>query len=99
MFPLRSRSRCVGLTTMSNWVGVYIVSQFTPVLLDALGFGTFLLFSLGSLLALSLALWLPETKGEVLEHIDQLFDRKVGCNAGGEAKEAGSSSSSNEVTV
>mmetsp|Transcript_23324 Transcript_23324/g.59547 ORF Transcript_23324/g.59547 Transcript_23324/m.59547 type:complete len:508 (+) Transcript_23324:83-1606(+) len=83
MFPLKVRSRCVGLTTMSNWIGVYIVGQMTPILLANLGFGAFLLFSACSVLSFALALWLPETKGVVLERVDELFDQKLGVRGQG----------------
>merc|ERR1711908_106316 len=79
IFPLKHRSRCVGLTTMSNWVGNYSIAQFTPMLLEAVGFGTFFLFALACLAALALAHWLPETKGLQLEQIDRLFDQKFGA--------------------
>eukprot|EP00933_Yihiella_yeosuensis_P081770 TRINITY_DN95453_c0_g1_i1.p1 TRINITY_DN95453_c0_g1~~TRINITY_DN95453_c0_g1_i1.p1 ORF type:complete len:123 (+),score=24.31 TRINITY_DN95453_c0_g1_i1:127-495(+) len=81
MFPLKYRARCMGLTTMANWVGNYIVAQFTPVLLEAFGFGTFLLFGICCGISLAVATWLPETKGIPLEHIEELFDRKFaqGC--------------------
>lgn len=76
MFPLKHRSRCIGLSTTANWVGNYIIAQITPLLFDSLGFGTFFVFAFFSLLALCLACWLPETKGVVLERIDELFDGK-----------------------
>eukprot|EP00931_Biecheleriopsis_adriatica_P018561 TRINITY_DN12971_c0_g1_i1.p1 TRINITY_DN12971_c0_g1~~TRINITY_DN12971_c0_g1_i1.p1 ORF type:complete len:519 (-),score=95.48 TRINITY_DN12971_c0_g1_i1:67-1623(-) len=81
IFPLRVRSRCIGLTTMSNWVGNFLVAQFTPALLESTGFGTFFVFGTFSLIALALAMWLPETKGVLLENIDELFDRKLGSAA------------------
>jgi len=80
MFPLRTRSRCLGLTTMANWIGVYIVGRMTPILLGSIGFAAFLMFSFASLAALMLSMWLPETKGCMLEHIDQLFDQKLGVS-------------------
>ncbi len=38
MFPLRVRSYCVSTTTCSNWVGNFVIIQFTPVLLGLLSF-------------------------------------------------------------
>merc|ERR1719282_2218778 len=76
IFPLKYRARCIAVTTTINWVGNFIIAQFTPILLDILGFNTFFLFSLFSLFALALAHWLPETKGVLLEHVGQLFDPK-----------------------
>mmetsp|Transcript_25156 Transcript_25156/g.63817 ORF Transcript_25156/g.63817 Transcript_25156/m.63817 type:complete len:489 (-) Transcript_25156:48-1514(-) len=82
MFPLEHRSRCVGITTTANWVGNYLIAQFTPVLLDRIGFGTFYVLACCSLVGLLLALRLPETKGLMLEHIAQRFDDILGPNYG-----------------
>eukprot|EP00930_Biecheleria_cincta_P024424 TRINITY_DN17483_c0_g1_i1.p1 TRINITY_DN17483_c0_g1~~TRINITY_DN17483_c0_g1_i1.p1 ORF type:complete len:491 (+),score=83.43 TRINITY_DN17483_c0_g1_i1:114-1586(+) len=78
IFPLKYRSRCVATTTCANWVGNWIIAQFTPILLGQYGFATFFLFGAFSLSALILATWLPETKGIKLEEMDQIFDIKFG---------------------
>lgn len=78
IFPLKHRARCVGITTLTNWVGNYIIAQFTPILLQALGFGTFIIFGGFCLVGLQLALWLPETKGVMLEQVGALFDERFG---------------------
>lgn len=78
MFPLKHRSRCLGLTTTANWVGNYFVAQLTPVMLSTFGFSTFYVFAFFSLLCLALGLWLPETKGLMLERVGDLFDAKFG---------------------
>jgi len=80
IFPLKYRGRCVGVTTVTNWVGNYIIAQFSPVLLEGLGFGTFLIFGFFCFVGLALALWLPETKGLLLEHIGPIFDEKFGIS-------------------
>lgn len=94
IFPLKYRGRCVGVTTVTNWVGNYIIAQFSPVLLESLGFGTFFIFGGFSAVGFLLALWLPETKGLMLEHIGPLFDKKFGLSDGKDipsvAKEVGS---------
>lgn len=76
IFPLRHRSRCMGCTTTANWVGNFAIAQFTPILLDVIGFGTFLIFGGFCIVSFALAWWIPETKGVMLEHIDRLFDAK-----------------------
>lgn len=76
IFPLEYRGLCVGLTTTANWIGNYIVAQTTPILLEFIGFNTFFIYGSMSLIALAVALWLPETKGVPMENIQQLFDRK-----------------------
>jgi len=78
IFPLRFRGICVGITTTANWVGNYVIAQFTPLLLGAIGFNTFFIFGAFSLIAAALGFWLPETKGVSLEHIGKLFDEKFG---------------------
>lgn len=81
IFPLKYRSRGVGLTTTSNWVGNFLIAQFTPMMLESLGFGTFFVFGAFSAISLVVACWLPETKGLMLEDIDAIFDEKFGTNA------------------
>mmetsp|Transcript_76013 Transcript_76013/g.246167 ORF Transcript_76013/g.246167 Transcript_76013/m.246167 type:complete len:225 (+) Transcript_76013:3-677(+) len=78
IFPLRYRARCVGVTTVTNWIGNYLIAQFSPVLLEALGFGTFFIFGAFAFIGMALAMWLPETKGLMLEHIGPIFDKKFG---------------------
>lgn len=78
IFPLKYRGRCVGITTSTNWAGNYIIAQFAPMLLESIGFSTFFVFGGFSLAAWFLAMWLPETKGLMLEHISQVFDEKFG---------------------
>mmetsp|Transcript_45962 Transcript_45962/g.71738 ORF Transcript_45962/g.71738 Transcript_45962/m.71738 type:complete len:497 (+) Transcript_45962:44-1534(+) len=80
IFPLKYRSVCLGLTTTANWVGNYLIAQFTPVMLQRYGFSTFFCFAVFSFSAFLLALWLPETKGLVLERVGELFDRKFGVD-------------------
>lgn len=76
MFPLRLRSRLMGMATMANWVGNYVIAQFTPVFFDRIGFATFFIFAGFSLTCMALATWLPETRGVMLERVEGLFDQK-----------------------
>mmetsp|Transcript_101669 Transcript_101669/g.183422 ORF Transcript_101669/g.183422 Transcript_101669/m.183422 type:complete len:495 (-) Transcript_101669:279-1763(-) len=78
IFPLKVRGHCVGLTTMAEWTGVFIVNQLTPMLLSDMGFGAFAVSGAFCLAAFLFALWLPETKGVSLEHMDQIFDSRFG---------------------
>lgn len=81
MYPLRYRAWLMGLSTTSNWVGNYVIGQLTPILLGRISFLTFGIFGVFSFLALLAALWLPETSGLPLEHIDQLFEQKFQLKA------------------
>eukprot|EP00928_Gymnodinium_smaydae_P056792 TRINITY_DN4011_c0_g2_i1.p1 TRINITY_DN4011_c0_g2~~TRINITY_DN4011_c0_g2_i1.p1 ORF type:complete len:549 (+),score=109.55 TRINITY_DN4011_c0_g2_i1:221-1648(+) len=78
IFPLRYRARCIGVSTMANWVGNFIIAQFTPMLLDSIGFGTFYVFGFFCFVSIFLSAWLPETKGVPLELVQDLFDGKAG---------------------
>mmetsp|Transcript_167851 Transcript_167851/g.539105 ORF Transcript_167851/g.539105 Transcript_167851/m.539105 type:complete len:494 (+) Transcript_167851:66-1547(+) len=81
MFPLRERGYCVATTACSNWVGNFVIAQFTPILLGLLGFRTFYVFAVFSVVALYLSWWLPETKGIMLEDMDSLFRRHLGMQS------------------
>lgn len=83
MYPLRSRSWCMGLTVTANWIGNYVIGQLTPILLGSIGFLTFLIFGTCSFLALLVALWIPETSGVLLEHIGPLFEKRFGLSPSG----------------
>jgi sugar porter (SP) family MFS transporter len=78
IFPLRVRGPCVGLTTMSEWAGVFIVNQTTPMLLQSMGFSAFGIFAGFCLVAVLFTLWLPETRGVPLEHMSEIFDARFG---------------------
>lgn len=75
IFPQKHRSRCMAIATTANWVGNYIIAQATPVMFGLFGFGTFYVFGGFCILALGMALWLPETKGVPLEHVDEVFKK------------------------
>lgn len=103
MFPMKYRARAVGLCTMANWAGNFVIAQFTPVLLERIRFSTFFVFGFFCVLGAIVSAWLPETKGVPLELIDHLFDEKWGFKStrngaksseDSEDSEAGSSSES-----
>jgi len=84
IFPLKVRGRCLGMTTMAEWFGVFIVNQMTPILLNSIGFYHFFILGGFSFAAVLLSHWLPETKGIHLESMDQVWDdrfRKPSKNA------------------
>jgi len=78
IFPMRYRARALGVTTVANWVGNFIIAQFTPMLLDAIQFNTFFVFGFFCFLGVLVSAYIPETKGVPLENIQELFDHKVG---------------------
>merc|ERR1712226_715034 len=76
IFPLRYRARAIGVCTMANWVGNFIIAQFTPMLLASIQFSTFFVFGFFCVLSVFLSAWLPETKNVPLELVQRLFDNK-----------------------
>merc|ERR1712190_114476 len=86
IFPLRYRARCIGVSTMANWVGNFIIAQFTPMLLDSIQFGTFFIFGVFCFFSIFISAWLPETKGVPLELVQKLFDGKAGFGGVAEKK-------------
>merc|ERR1711972_810260 len=77
IFPLRYRARSLGITTVANWTGNFIIAQFTPMLLEAVQFNTFFVFGVFCLMGVLLSAWLPETKGVRMEKIQCQFDEKT----------------------
>lgn len=72
IFPTKVRGVAMSICIMVLWVGVMLISQFTPVLLSDLGPSyTFWLFMINAIF-----LWvftyrmIPETKGKTLEEIE-----------------------------
>jgi len=72
IFPTKTRGMAMSICIMVLWVGVMLISQFTPVLLSDLGPSfTFWLFMVNAIF-----LWfftykmIPETKGKTLEEIE-----------------------------
>lgn len=72
IFPTKTRGIAMSISIMVLWVGVMLISQFTPVLLDSLGAGqTFWLFMLNAIFLLIFTYkMIPETKGKSLEEIE-----------------------------
>ena len=72
IFPTKVRGVAMSICVMVLWIGVMLISQFTPVLLSDLGPSfTFWLFMVNAIF-----LWvftykmIPETKGKTLEEIE-----------------------------
>lgn len=77
IFPLKWRGRMIGLAVLSLWAINAIISLAFPILVEALHFGTFLLFAvvcfLGTLFMITSA---PETRGRTLEDLEEQFKEK-----------------------
>lgn len=74
IFPLRSRGAMIGVSVLMLWTTNMIVSQFFPMMQEALQFNTFFVFAgLGCLAILFIYTSVPETKGHTLEELEEHF--------------------------
>lgn len=73
IFPLRVRATAMGVASLANWMGNFLVAQFFPVLESAAGAAVvFFIFAIVALGAFFFALLLlPETKGRSLEQLEE----------------------------
>jgi sugar porter (SP) family MFS transporter len=78
IFPGHIRGRAVALATAANWGSAFLVSQFFLSVIGAIGNSlTFWLFALFCAIAwVWIYLRVPETKGQSLEQIQQLWSAK-----------------------
>jgi MFS transporter, SP family, arabinose:H+ symporter len=79
IFPTRIRGAAVSVSVVFLWGGNYLVSQFFPMMLAALGAHVFYLYALMCLLCLVFIFaFVPETKGKTLEQIEgELFGSRA----------------------
>lgn len=75
IFPNRVRGIAMSLATFVLWIGVVLITQFTPVLLDRIGGAfTFWIFMVNSIILLAFTLKvIPETKNKSLEEIEKTW--------------------------
>jgi sugar porter (SP) family MFS transporter len=71
IFPLPVRGLGMSISTLSNWVGNFLVSQFFLVMVEQLGIsGTFWIYAaLCVVTVIFVAAMVPETKHELLEQV------------------------------
>lgn len=63
---------------MTQWLFNFVIAKLTPIMLDRITFGTFLLFGACCILMLLYAVFfVPETKGVPLESINLLFKDNI----------------------
>ncbi|KAG8990477.1 hypothetical protein FRB90_001753 [Tulasnella sp. 427] len=76
--PNHLRSLTMALGMMSNWFFNILISKATPILLNAVPWGTFFIFGILTLAGVVWAMVLfPETGGYAIEDIHQLFEDVV----------------------
>ncbi len=75
IFPNRVRGIAMSLATLVLWIGVVLITQFTPMLLDRIGGAfTFWLFMVNSIILLAFTLrFIPETRYKSLEEIEKTW--------------------------
>ncbi|KAG1738437.1 general substrate transporter [Suillus paluster] len=76
--PNHVRAAALTVAVGVNWLFSFTISRLTPVMLEKITYGTFLLFGVCCII---MAAWtyflLPETKGYALEDIKYLFEKDV----------------------
>lgn len=76
--PNHLRTMALSIAVVINWLFSLCISKITPILLEEISYGTFLLFGFCCLV---MALWAyvcyPETSGYALEDIKYLFEKDV----------------------
>ncbi|KAI0179080.1 putative hexose transport-related protein [Hypoxylon sp. FL1284] len=74
IWPLSSRAYGTSLGASSNWMNNFIVGQVTPIMLNQIGYGTYVLFGLLTFMgAAFIWFFVPETKRLSLEEMDVIF--------------------------
>ncbi|RJE24009.1 Sugar and other transporter [Aspergillus sclerotialis] len=77
MFDPNMRSLAQAVASASNWLWNFLISRFTPQMLDKMQYGTYFFFASLMVIAAFFVFFLyPETKGVPLEVMDRLFDTK-----------------------
>ncbi|KAG8977044.1 hypothetical protein FRC05_002565 [Tulasnella sp. 425] len=73
--PNHLRSLTMALGMVSNWFFNILISKATPILLNSIPWGTFVIFGITTLCAVAWAMLLfPETGGYAIEDIHKLFE-------------------------
>lgn len=74
IWPLSSRPYGVSLGASSNWMNNFIVGQVTPDMLEAIPYGTYIIFGVLTYIgAAFIWFFVPETKRLTLEEMDIIF--------------------------
>jgi len=74
IWPLSTRPYGVAIGASSNWMNNFIVGQVTPDMLNALPYGTYLIFGCLTFIGAAFIWWfVPETKRLSLEEMDIIF--------------------------
>ncbi|EAW12947.1 putative MFS monosaccharide transporter [Aspergillus clavatus NRRL 1] len=72
--PLKTRAKANAVSTCNNWLFNFTVVMITPVMIEHIGWGTYLFFAAWNAVFIPI-IWFfyPETAGRSLEEIDLIF--------------------------
>ncbi|EEP81318.1 hypothetical protein UREG_06183 [Uncinocarpus reesii 1704] len=72
--PIKTRAKANALSTCSNWLFNFAIVMVTPVMLDGIGWGTYLFFAVANACFVPIIyFFFPETARRSLEEIDFIF--------------------------
>ncbi|KAA8893436.1 general substrate transporter [Sphaerosporella brunnea] len=72
--PLRTRGQANAVSTVNNWLFNFLVVMVTPIMVDRIGWATYLVFALINASFLPfIYFFFPETKNRSLEELDIVF--------------------------
>lgn len=78
LFPMPIRSKAISITTASNWLFNYLISLLSPILMQQLNWGLYIILaSFSIIMVLSVYFYYPETCGYSLEEIDANFNNNL----------------------
>ncbi|EON96387.1 putative sugar transporter stl1 protein [Phaeoacremonium minimum UCRPA7] len=72
--PIRTRAKANAVSTCTNWLFNFLIVEVVPIMVDRLGWGTYLFFAVANACFLPI-IWFfyPETANRSLEEIDIIF--------------------------
>ncbi|KAF7158586.1 hypothetical protein CNMCM5623_003646 [Aspergillus felis] len=77
IIPTRLRAKVCALELVANWIVNFIVTLTAPLFLRSSPSGPYFLYGFATILAVAVCYLMPETKGQSLEKIEGLFEKRV----------------------
>lgn len=72
--PIKTRGKANAISTCTNWLFNFVVVMVTPIMIDNIGWATYLVFAIINACFLPIIFFFyPETQGRSLEEIDIIF--------------------------
>ncbi|KAF2742853.1 general substrate transporter [Sporormia fimetaria CBS 119925] len=72
--PIKTRAKANAVSTCTNWLFNFAIVMITPVMIDGIGWGTYLFFACTNACFIpAIYFFFPETKQRSLEEIDIIF--------------------------